>query len=78
VFSLQYNSILKYSSDVYSLKALPQLNRLTRPPGFDPRPIHVRVLVNKMALGQVLLGNEFSSSVSFHHCSIVIYQTTFQ
>jgi len=69
------NLIFKYNCEYQSLKALPWLSRLPRPPGFDPRPVHVRVLVYKLAKGQTVLGNDFASSVSFHHCSIVILST---
>jgi hypothetical protein len=43
-------------------------------PKFDPRPVHVRFVVGKVALGQVFLQvYGFPLSVSFHHCSIHIF-----
>jgi hypothetical protein len=42
-------------------------------PGFDRRPRHVRCVVVKVALGQVLFRALcFSLSVSFHQCSILL------
>jgi hypothetical protein len=48
-----------------------------RRPGFDPRPVHVGFVVEKVTQGQVLSQSTYVSpvsviplSVSFHHCSI--------
>jgi hypothetical protein len=57
-----------------NLLAVPWLRRVIRRPltaeaGFLTRPVHVRSVVNKVALGQVL----FFLSMSFHHGSPLIY-----
>jgi hypothetical protein len=44
---------------------------LTAGPGFDPRPVHVGFVVDKVALGQVFPRVlRFSPSISFHECFI--------
>ena len=46
------------------------INVLSRRPGFDPRPVHVRFVLSRVALWQVFLPVlRFSLSVSFHQCS---------
>jgi hypothetical protein len=66
-----YAAILKYLNSTrlsaYNL-VVPWLRRLVtglppRRPGFDPRSIHVRFLVDKVVLGQV-----FSASTSVFRC----------
>jgi hypothetical protein len=58
-------------------KAVQWLRRLVaglspRRPGFDPGPVHVGFVVDKVALGQVFPPKYFgfSLSISFHRCSI--------
>jgi hypothetical protein len=55
-------------------KAMPWLRRLVtglspQRPGFDPGSVHVRFVVDKVAVGQVFLFG-FPLPVSFHRCSI--------
>jgi hypothetical protein len=58
------------------LLAVPWLRRLVaglspRRPRFDPRPVHLGFVVDKVALGQVFsLVLLFSLSISFYQCSI--------
>jgi hypothetical protein len=44
-------------------------------PGFDPRPIHVRLVVNKVVLRQVfaLSTLAFPCQYFFHQCSILTF-----
>jgi hypothetical protein len=64
------------SGIVAQIKAVPWLSRLVaglspRRPGFDPGSVHVRFVVDKVALGQVFLRVVgFPLSISFHWCSI--------
>jgi hypothetical protein len=59
---------------------VPWLRRLSagltlRKPGFDPNPVHVRFLRDKVALGHVL---RFSLSVSFHQfCTLTFIRVLF-
>jgi len=48
---------------------------LLQRPRFNPRPVHVEFVVNKVALGQALLFSEYFCSLlspSFYPCSILI------
>jgi hypothetical protein len=58
------------------MTAVPWLRRLVaglspRRPGLDPRSVHVRFVVDKVALGQVFLRDVgFPLPILFHWCSI--------
>jgi len=50
---------------------------LTAEAGIDPRSVHVRLLMDEVALGHVFLSVlQSSPSVSFHQCSIPIHLST--
>jgi hypothetical protein len=67
---------LYWSLGKFQNQAVPWLRRLVaslspRRPGFDPGSVHVRFVVDKVALGQFFLRIVgFPLSVSFHRCSI--------
>jgi hypothetical protein len=42
-------------------------------PGFDPWPAYVGIIVNKLALGQVLVVLWFFPVSIFHRCSILVH-----
>jgi hypothetical protein len=61
------------------LLAVPRIKRLgaflsSRMPGFVSRTICVGFVVDKVTLGHVFSQYfDFSRSVSFHHCAILLY-----
>ena len=69
---------MHYVEEFYPVEAVlwprPLVAELSpRRPGFDRRPRHVRCMVVKVALGQVLFRAPcFSLSLQFHQCSILI------
>jgi hypothetical protein len=70
------NVWLRQHREMGFLMAVPWLRRLVaglplRRPGFDPGSVHVRFVVDKVALGQVFLRVVgLPLSVSFHWCYI--------
>lgn len=67
MFTVGYEIVFKcLKVKIWWLAAVP----LSQRPGFNPRPIHVRFIVDKVALGQVFLRVlRFPLSVPFHQCS---------
>jgi hypothetical protein len=73
---IEPNFPLLFREVMYVYKGVPWLRRLVaglspRRLGFDPGSVHVRFVVDKVALGQVFLRVVgFPLSISFHWCSI--------
>jgi hypothetical protein len=74
VFSVRFDLNINIQCRlILVFKAVPWLRQfvaglIRRRPRFDPGPVSVSFVVDKVALGQVFL-----VSVSFHHCSILIF-----